>query len=287
MSAPQKKEKEDILHPYFHKKAIDGIVLASKFAREGKKNRAADEIKNTRVFVGAQVQFLRDKGEVKAADEYRSAADEHINRVENALKDPSKPIKKSDAAEIEASFAKAETPQLKGKAAEARAAENRGEAAGAKKVTATPKAEGYNYVPFHALTPSNQKAAHTKFGGADMHHYEYAVDVSGALAHTNRHLVGKAPRPTAEAYQSKSKPDFQVGTGVDIHSSSGLPHKFGIVRAPNPYFPGKVMVQHGPRLHETVAVDPAHLKEREPHTQLEKALSVSFDLKRQLGMLEA
>jgi hypothetical protein len=255
-------------HPFYHKKAIEGIVYASKLATEGRTEEAQKHLDSAKTFVMANVEHLRSKGEGKAADEYAIAANTHIERVVEAMKKPK-------------TFTKA-TPQLKGPAAEERAQYNSTGKRGDLKTKTPGRDSRYKYVPIHGLSPMDQTLAHSKFGGKDMHHYEYPVGDNGALVHANRSPLTHSPRPSPESYKTL-KPDYMPGAAVDIHPSSGMPQRFGIVRAPSPYHPGKIMVQHGPMQHQTVAVDPIHLAPRPAQTRMEKALQATLNLKKQLG----
>lgn len=217
---------------YYHRKAIDSIVYATKLADEGRHSEAVEHVRNARTWIGARVQDLQAQGLHKQARSYEEAAMRHVERVEGRLKNVAK-------AEREPTF----------------------------KPTSPKRDKRYNYVPLHELHPEDQASAHNKFMGREMHSYHYPVDNAGRLAHAARWPAPPAATPAGypelkPERQPVFEPAHPVGSAVDIHPAAGAPRGFGVVEHPSPYHPDKVAVRYGPAAHEVAHVESGHLRAR-------------------------
>ena len=122
----------------------------------------------------------------------------------------------------------------------------------------------YNYKPFHDLSHEDQVKATHAFQDRDMGNHHYPVDKqTGEFVHgATRWLQPKsAPQATPSSQGVVVAPEHRAGASVRINSE-GSPHhgKLGIVKMPNPHFPGKVPVQVGIKDHQVEYFEPGQVK---------------------------
>lgn len=145
----------------------------------------------------------------------------------------------------------------------------------------------YDYKPFHQLSHEEQEKARHTYGDADMETHHYPVDKkTGELVHGTRGKVPQAsqppslknpnattaerPKASGEAYGFARPKMPKPGAGVRIHDEKSEFHgRLGVVKSPNPHYPGKVAVhvQHPTtRKFETVFLDHSQIKGSRPAT---------------------
>lgn len=154
------------------------------------------------------------------------------------------------------------------------------------KLNSTPGFDNrYDYKPFHQLSHEEQEKARHTYGDADMESHHYPVDKNtGELVHGTRGKVPKASQPAAlknpnattlerpkasgEAYGFARPKMPKPGSGIRIHDEKSEFHgRLGVVKSPNPHYPGKVAVhaQHPTtRKFETLFLDHSQIKPSRP-----------------------
>jgi hypothetical protein len=255
-------------HPDFHRRAVENIVAADRMAKEGKIAMAKHHVAQARVWIDHNVVYLKGKGQNAEANTYASLAEEHLNRIERIAK-----------SEDKGSLMKVSTPQLKGSAGEAFRRRMGGELESKATVGKVTPSSQYHYKKLHELSAEDQTLAHHKFGSKEMASHEYPTHLgTGRLVHSGR-IPLRQPRAEASSYPVlHPEPRVKAGMGVDIHPSSGLTHRFGIVEGPSVHNPGSMNVRVG---HKSYAhIKEEHLTPRKPKGRIEKALSALCDLKK-------
>jgi hypothetical protein len=162
------------------------------------------------------------------------------------------------------------------------------------------RAKGYDYKPFHELSPEDQAAAHTKYQGVEMHQHLYPMEPStGKLAHNTRQRisgkvaaatppqanarpgvlsgVARAPGETPpQASGHLPKPEHTPGRTVWVNKPDHEHHgSFGMVMHPNPVMGEKVAVRVRNRakpVFETIHVDPHEVSTSRPSAPKSKSL---------------
>lgn len=248
------------------------IVHAHDHAKAGLVDHAKEHFGHAKDYMNKHVSELKQANKHQEAADFETNVQSYLTKLDDMIKRASKYPKKffkndEDMTIEELEKAITMVPGTKPAKIETKVAVDR-------QPGRDPR---YDYKPFHELSHEGQVKATHAFQSKDMGNHHYPVDkqtgefVNGA---TRWKQLGSAPQATPGSHGVVVAPEHRTGASVRIHAEGSEHHgKLGIVKLPNPHFPGKVAVQYGLKDHQMEYFNPEQVKlnkSEEDHSFLDK-----------------